>query len=125
VLLSAIAGKAARRVFQDAELVVVTTEHNVSEVMTYIPEFAARYDIPENLLLEVLALLPITVYGEQEYASGLEKARSLMAARDEDDIALAALALTHQIPVWSNDRDYEGFPTGVFTTAQLLKSLGF
>lgn len=93
-------------------------------MVTYIPEFAARYDIPEVRLLEVLALLPVTVYGEDEFAPGLEKARGLMAARDEDDIALAALALTHQIPIWSNDRDYEGFPTGVFTTAQLLKSLG-
>jgi predicted nucleic acid-binding protein len=124
VLLSAVAGKAARRVFQSAELIVVTTEHNLAEVREYIPEFAARYDLPVELLLETLALLPITVYMEHEYGATLPAARDLVAKRDEDDVDLAALALTLRIPIWSNDRDYDGFPTGVFTTAALLKILG-
>lgn len=123
VLLSAVAGKAARRVFQCSELIVVTTEQNVAEVREYIPEFAARYDLPEELLLEVLAFLPITIYAEPKYAAELPAAHHLLAQRDEDDVALAALALTLRIPIWSNDRDYEHFPTGVFTTAELLKIL--
>ena len=124
VLLSAVAGRAARRVFENTELIVVTTEANIAEVREYVPEFAARYDLPEELLLEVLALLPVTVYAEHEYASELAAARRLLSQRDEDDVALAALALKLGIPVWSNDRDYEDFPNGVFTTAVLLKVLG-
>lgn len=123
VLLSAVAGRAARRVFASTELIVVTTEQNVREVEEYVPEFATRYGLPEDVLLEVLALLPITVYPDREYAEQLVAAHRLMAKRDEDDIALAALALHLNIPIWSNDRDYEGFPTGVVTTAVLLKVL--
>jgi predicted nucleic acid-binding protein len=110
-------------VFENSELIVVTTEENIAEVEEYIPEFAARYQLPEELLREVLGLLPITVYTTCEYADELAAARQLLSERDEDDVALAALALKLRIPIWSNDRDYEHFPTGVFTTATLLKVL--
>jgi predicted nucleic acid-binding protein len=85
--------------------------------------FAKRYVLPEDLLLQSLALLPIEVHSERRYSSELPAARRLLASRDPDDIALAALALKLQIPIWSNDRDYEHFPLGSFTTAQLLKIL--
>ena len=124
MLLSAIAGRAASRVFETAELIVVTTEHNVAEVKEYLPEFAARYDIADELLFEVLELLPITVFGEDQYSDHIQPAGELLGKRDEDDVALAALALKLSIPIWSNDRDYENFPTGVFTTATLLRALG-
>ena len=123
VLLSAIAGRAAKRVFAHTELIVVTTEQNIAEVREYLPQFAKRYDLPESLLVEVLELLPITVYGEDEYTSEIGAARRLLANRDEDDVALAALALHLRIPIWSNDRDYEEFPNGVITTAVLLKTI--
>ena len=124
VLLSAVAGRAARRVFASTTLKVVTTQNNIGEVREYVPEFAARYQISEELLIEVLELLPITIYAEREYADQVGAARRLLASRDEDDVALAALALHLRIPIWSNDRDYEAFPTGIFTTAKLLKILG-
>ena len=73
--------------------------------------------------MEVLELLPIAVFAAHEYAGEIAEARQLLAERDEDDVALAALALKLRIPIWSNDRDYERFPTGVFTTATLLKAL--
>ena len=123
VLLSAVAGRAARRVFTRSELIVVTTEQNIAEVREYLPTFAARYDLPLELLLEVLELLPITVYAEHEYADEIRAANQLLANRDPDDVALAALALHLRIPIWSNDRDYENFPHGVVTTAVLLKIL--
>ena len=123
-MLSAIAGRAASRVFETATLIVVTTEQNVAEVKEYVPEFAARYEIAEELLFEVLELLPITVFGEDQYRDHLQWAVDLLGKRDKDDVALAALALKLSIPIWSNDRDYENFPTGVFTTATLLRALG-
>lgn len=123
VLLSAVAGRAARRVLAVEELVVVTTEHNISEIVEYLPVFAKRYALPEDLLLQSLALLPVEVHSERSYSSEIPRARTLLADRDPDDIDLAALALKLQIPIWSNDRDYEHFPLGSFTTAQLLKML--
>jgi len=63
------------------------------------------------------------VHAERSYSSELPAARQLLANRDPDDVALAALALKLRIPIWSNDRDYEHFPLGCFTTAQLLKIL--
>jgi predicted nucleic acid-binding protein len=124
VLLSAVAGRAARRVLAVKELIVVTTEHNISEVARYLPVFAKRYVLPKDLLLQSLALLPIEVHPERSYSSELPAATRLLASRDRDDIALAALALKFQIPIWSNDRDYEHFPLGCYATAQLLKILG-
>jgi predicted nucleic acid-binding protein len=124
VLLSAIAGRAARRVFATTELIVVTTEFNEAEVDEYLPYFAQRYALPEDILSDALALLPVRIYSAREYASHLSAAQRLLSGRDEDDVALAALALKLQIPVWSNDNDYAAFPTGVFTTAKLLKVLG-
>lgn len=109
--------------FESTDLIVVTTEHNVSEVREYVPHFAARYGLDKETLLEILELLPITVYSERDYAGQLVAARRLVAHRDEDDVALAALALHLHVPIWSNDRDYESFPNGAITTAVLLKIL--
>jgi predicted nucleic acid-binding protein len=119
VLLSAVAGRAARRVFGVPELIVVTTEHNVAEVAEYIPEFASRYRLHEDVVFQTLALLPIVVFAEHQYAEQLSAAHGFIAERDQDDIALAALAMKLRIPIWSNDRDYEHFIYGQFTTAQL------
>jgi predicted nucleic acid-binding protein len=123
VLLSAVAGRAARRVLAVEDLIVVTTEHNIGEVLEYLPLFAQRYGLAEDLLMQTLAVLPIEVFTERQYARQLSAARALLARRDEDDIPLAALALELQIPIWSNDNDYEHFPLGTFTTAELLKIL--
>lgn len=124
VLLAAIAGRAARRVFTQSTLIVVTTEQNIREVEEYLPEFAARYGLAEELLLQAIDLLPVRIVAEHEYESEVPAARKLMGGRDEDDIALAALALKLGIPIWSNDRDYEKFPYGAYPTAQLLSILG-
>jgi predicted nucleic acid-binding protein len=124
VLLSAIVGKAAIRVFDHPEFVVVTTQDNVAEVMEYLPEFAAKYELSEESLLEVLDLLAIQVFGKRQHSTHIFEARSLIGERDPDDVPLAALALKLGIPIWSNDRDFDDFPTGVYSTAKLIKVLG-
>lgn len=97
VLLSAIAGRAARRVFAREELIVVTTKYNIAEVMEYLPVFAKRYGIAEDLVVQALALLPIEVYSRPAYADQLTAARALLSGRDEDDAPLAGLAMTLRI----------------------------
>lgn len=110
--------------FEKSELVVVTTEVNLEEVREYLPEFAHRYGLEEEILLEVLELLPVGVYSESDYITHINQARKVLAGRDDDDVALEALALKLKVPVWSNDDDFEDHPYGMFTTAKLIKVLG-
>jgi len=44
--------------------------------------------------------------------------------RDPDDVDLLAVALHLQLPVWSNDKDFEGLAVDLFTTERLLRRLG-
>lgn len=123
VLLSALIGKAALRVFLRSPVTVVTTAFNVSEVEEYLPLLAVRYGMIPEVLEAQLQLLPLTVYQERFYRDRLADASRLIAGRDPDDIHLVALALKLGIPVWSNDRDLQGLEIEVLTTAQLLKRL--
>jgi predicted nucleic acid-binding protein len=124
VLLAAIAGRAALRVFDRPDLQIVTTDENVVEVREKIPQFGERYGVAEEKLFETLALLPVEIYVRRQYATHVFEARSLLVERDPDDVPLAALALKLGIPIWSNDRDFDDFPTGVYSTANLIKVLG-
>lgn len=110
--------------FHAEDLTIVTTEHNIAEVIEYLPEFARRYGLDENVLRETVHLLPVEVYAKAQYASHLVAAKLLIGHRDEDDVHLVALALMLQVPVWTNDRDFSNFKRGVYTTATLLKVLG-
>lgn len=125
VLLSAIARRAAWRVFENApDLLVVTTEVVLSEVHEYLPEFAERYGFEVDTLHEAAELLPVERYSESDYITHIAEATKYLGHRDPDDVHLAALALKLNVPVWSNDRDLTELPLRVFTTAQLLKLLG-
>ncbi len=125
VLLSAAAGRAARRVFTSTpEILVVTTEANLGEVREYLPRMASRYGIHLNDIENALTLLPVEIVAEERYSDYLEEATQYLGERDPDDVPLAALALSLRIPIWSNDRDFEEVPLTVYSTARLLKALG-
>jgi hypothetical protein len=58
-LLSAIAGRAARKVFEvEPPIEVVTTEVTIAEVEEYLPEFAKRYALDLNDLMAALPYSP-------------------------------------------------------------------
>ncbi|SRR5581483_3009844 len=125
VLLSAVAGRAARRVFEHApHLIIVTTEVSIAEVEEYMPEFAERYKLDLDTMYGALGMLPLVRYIESDYISHIKKARRYLAHRDADDVALAALALKLHVPIWSNDNDFKEVPLEVYPTAKLLKILG-
>jgi predicted nucleic acid-binding protein len=125
VLLSAAVGHAARRVFERApRLLVVTTEANLAEVQAYLPSMSEAYGLDLLEVQEALAALPMRLYNVRWYRSRIPEARRYLQDRDPDDVALAALALKLQIPIWSNDRDFEGMPIEIYPTARLLKALG-
>ena len=125
VLLSAAVGHAARRVFERVpRLLVVTTEANLAEVQAYLPSMSESYGLDLLEVQEALAALPIRLYNVRWYRSRIPEARRYLQDRDPGDVALAALALKLQIPIWSNDRDFEGMPIETYPTAKLLKALG-
>ena len=123
VLLSAVIGKAALRVFTEFRCVVHSTWFNASEVIEYLPHMASKYGLPEDLVLLQWHVLPLHLHPEQEYIVHLDKARRSLAGRDLDDAHLLALALEMDLPIWSNDRDLVGHGVECLPTARLIKLL--
>lgn len=123
VILSAVIGKAALRIFLRPEIEFATTRFNILEVEKYIPHLASKYGLDGRSLLLQLRMLPITTFGEKHYRSHIPEATRLLKERDPDDVHLAALALKEGISIWSNDRDFAKLSLQVYPTAQLLKLL--
>ena len=121
VLLSAVIGKSALKVFTHTELEIFTTANNVEEVEEYLPQLTIKYHLNSRQVLLQWRMLSIHVVPISFYKDKLEMAKNYLKQRDPDDIHLAALALKNKIPVWSNDKDYEGIPgLIVYPTAKLL-----
>lgn len=123
VILSAVIGKAALEIFTHPEIELITTEFNLLEVEEYIPRLASKYELDEKRLIWQFKMLPLDSFSEKYYKTHLPKAQHLLKDRDPDDIHLTALALKENIPIWSNDRDFEKIPIPVYTTTQFLKIL--
>ncbi len=123
VILSAIAGKAALRVFLVDGIEIVTTGFNISEVREYIGVIADKYSLCKEVLESQLKLLPLQIYHQKFYADFLNIASKRLAETDEDDVELLALSLKLKVPIWSNDRDFQHAGVEVYTTAKLLKIL--
>ena len=124
VLLAAALGTAAARVFSSSNLRVVTTETNVQETIRLLPRLSKRYGLEPSSVEANLVRLPLEAFAAPAYESHLEEAARYLAERDPTDIPLAALALKLEIPIWSNDRDFEELPVIAYPTAKLLKILG-
>jgi predicted nucleic acid-binding protein len=111
-------------VFRSDALLVVTTEATLAETKERLPILAAKYRLTRPAVSAQLAALPVDVVPESRYRSHLAEAHRYLGARDPSDVPLAALALKLEIPIWSNDRDFEELPLIVYPTAKLLKLLG-
>ena len=123
VILSAVIGKSALRVFVRHDIEFITTQFNFLEVEEYLPRLAAKYRLDERVVLWQLQMLPLRSFPEKYYKSHFCKAENLLKERDPDDVHLAALAMKENVPIWSNDRDFEKLSIPVYTTAQILKIL--
>jgi len=124
VILSAVIGKSALRIFVHPEIEFITTHFNFQEVEEYLPRLASQYGLDVKLLLWQFKMLPLNGFSEKYYKSHLSQAQRFLKDRDPDDTHLAALALKENIPIWSNDRDFEKLSIPVYSTAQFLKILG-
>lgn len=122
VLLSAVIGKAALKIFTQTKIEILTTTFNIEEVGQYLPHLGTKYHMDIKLLWVQFKMLPVQIIETDEYRTKLPIAREHIGQRDADDVHLAALALAKGIPIWSNDRDFEVIPhVTVYPTAKLLK----
>lgn len=124
VILSAVIGKTALRLFTESSIEIVTTQFNLEEVKEYIPHLASKYGLPEEILQLQLKLLPLKVFTRKFYQVFLREAKALIGEKDPEDIDLLALALKLNIPIWSNDKDFQGLKIKAYPTARILKILG-
>ena len=123
VILSAVIGKAALRVFLHPDIEFITTGFNLSEVEEYLPRLAFKYKLEEKLLFWQFKMLPLRSCSEKYYRSHFSKAQEILKDRDANDVHLAALSLKENVPIWSNDKDFEKLSIVVYNTAQFLKIL--
>jgi len=123
VLLSAVLGGRARLVLEDPSVEALTSETTFAEVQEYAAHLARMKGLPRDVVLLAVATLPVTVVGPDAYAAAIPEASRRIAHRDPDDVEILALALHLRVPIWSNDRDFEGAGVEWYTTAQLLKRL--
>lgn len=124
VILSAVAGKAALRIFTRTRVKVVTSTHVLGEVREYLPTMAESYDLAVEALEGQFGLLAIEAYERWQFESTLSEAERRLGHRDPEDVELLALALKLCIPIWSNDNDFKDTGVKLYTTARLLKTVG-
>ena len=124
VLLSAVLGHAALKVFTQTDVSVLTTKGVLEEVRDYLPLVAQQYDMLPQALEAQLRLLAVRECEPNDCARKLGEARRAIGSRDPDDVDLLALALAFSVPVWSNDNDFKDAGVEWYTTARLLRRLG-
>jgi len=123
VLLSAVVGKAALRVFTEFRVVVHVAQFNADEVAEYLPYMASKYDLPVELVEMQWKLLPLHTRPVNDYHSQLPQAMADLKDRDPEDAHALALARSLTLPLWSNDRDLSGRDVECYSTARLLRLL--
>ncbi len=119
--LSALLGGRARDVLFSRELVFYSPQHTLFEVEKYLSYVAQKIGQTELAMFREFELLPVTAIRPQQYASHLERATELIGQRDPKDVHVLALALELNVPIWSEDRDFEDLPdVTVHKTADML-----
>jgi predicted nucleic acid-binding protein len=116
VLLSAVAGKAALRIFTEFGLTIHVAEFSADEVVEYLPSMAQKYAIPGELIKMQWWLLAVQQHPAHVYRRAFLQAAADLAQRDLKDAHALALARTLKLPLWSTDRDLHGFDVMYYPT---------
>lgn len=120
-LLSALLGGQAREVLFSGKIVFYSSQHTLFEVAKYLPIVAKRIGRSESDLWREFQLLPVIAVQPREYDSELPRAMELIGQRDPKDVYVLALALRLGMPIWTEDRDFEGLPhVSIHKTSDLL-----
>jgi predicted nucleic acid-binding protein len=101
----------------------VSTQAVAEEIARHLPRLAAKRGLDEAELLAALQVMPIKWKPTTDYEDQRAEAEKRIAERDPDDWPTVALALTLDLPVWSQDKDLTVAGLEVFTTGDLLDAL--
>jgi predicted nucleic acid-binding protein len=124
VLLSAvIGGRGARLILENPAVEALTPQVTFAEVQEYALILAQERRLSPDTVLLAVAALPVTIVETRIYEPFVAEARRLILARDPEDVDVLALALYLNVPLWSNDNDFEETGIEWYTTAELLKGL--
>ena len=124
-LLSALLGGRARDILFSRKLVFYSPQHTLFEVEKYLPDVAQKIGQTELALFREFQLLPVTAVQPRQYDSQLDRATQLIGQRDPKDVHVLALALELNLPIWSEDHDFEDLPgITVHKTADMLALVG-
>ena len=125
VLVAAVLGGRARLVLQHPKIrEVLSAEAALAEVQEYALILAWKKRLSIDLVLLAVASFPVTIVRRETYANSISEAKRRIGRRDPDDVEILALALHFQIPLWSNDKDFEDATAEWYTTEDLLRKLG-
>jgi predicted nucleic acid-binding protein len=125
VLLAAVVGGRAKLILTSPQIdEILTIEPILAEVEEYAGLLASKKRLAKDLVLLAVGALPVTIVDRAEYAAAIPEAMKRIGQRDPDDAELLALALTFNVPVWSNDKDFDGTGVPRLTTEALLRQLG-
>ena len=120
ILIRAVLGKRVRNLIETyAEHVrFFTPDVCVTSAQEYLPDLARRrgWPVAEGIALLARVCDWIEVVDNTLYAEREASARARMAARDEEDWPVAAVALTLDSPIWTEDRDFFGAGIATWTT---------
>ena len=94
----------------------------MAEVAEHAPIIASRRGLALSEVEAAFQCIPILVVPDPDFAHCLSEAWKRIGERDPDDIALLALALAMQIPIWSNDKDFAIAGIELWTTADVMGS---
>jgi len=125
VLLSAVLGGRAKLVLGHSDITeVLTAGETLGEVQEYAGSLARKKRLAEDLVLLAVAALPVTVVQRDAYAASISEASRRIGKRDPKDVEILALTIALRVPLWSNDRDFEGTGVELYTAEDLLRQLG-
>jgi predicted nucleic acid-binding protein len=85
---------------------------------------ARKKRLAGDLVLLAVGALPVTVVDQAASRQAIPETLRRIGKRDPDDAELPALALAFSVPLWSNDKDFEGTGVELFTSEALLRQLG-
>jgi predicted nucleic acid-binding protein len=124
-LLSAVLGGRAKLIIEHPEVAeVLTAEETFAEVQEYAAFLARKKRLREDLVLLAVTTLPVTIVERNIYRPRMAEATRRIGKRDPDDVPILALALSLDLPLWSNDKDFRDAGVEWYTTERLLRQLG-
>ena len=125
ILIRALLPSRTRELFQAlrGRVTLVTTPGKIAEIKRWLPSIARKRGLDADLLMSAVVKLPVEVIAETRFQKQIEAAQEQIGDRDPSDVDLLALALAENIPIWSDDRDFEDSSAQVFRTEAIIAKL--